>query len=440
LAPALVALQLAAIVALSVYTIFRFPIFDGVDEGAHVAYIAEVAEHGRIPWVGRDTVPWQVLAIQQRVYPRRSPLDPRRIGLAGSSYEGWQPPLYYVLAAPAFLIPSEYLNKVRAIRAFDLVLLLAAIGLLARLAREVFQAKWMLPFALALSVLLWPGVIVRAITVSNEALELALVCLFLLAAWRATADPAPRRMLAVGVCWALCILTQLSLVSLAPLLIAPLVTLGRRRPPPRAIVQGLGALVLPTGLLVPWLTMNLSRYHALVASSAAERLTATNFPPGPRSGLGALRSGVGRLGHALLPQEWWPEYRGVFGAALVALAAVPLLGLAIAARRPSVLRSRAAVILAAPLPLCLVVLAVVLLRDSWPPALFPRYLNPMLAPFMLFAAWALMQASPLLAGRSITALAGASTLAIGSVWAYMALAHYSTRLGASVGIHANAPP
>lgn len=105
----LMVVQITAIVVLSVYTIFRFPIFDGVDEGAHVAYIAEVAEHGRIPWEGRDLVPWQVLSIQQHVYPHRSPLDPRRSGLAGLSYEAWQPPLYYLVAAPAFLIPRDYL-------------------------------------------------------------------------------------------------------------------------------------------------------------------------------------------------------------------------------------------------------------------------------------------------------------------------------------------
>jgi len=185
--------------------------------------------------------------------------------------------------------------------------------------------------------------------------------------------------------------------------------------------------------------MNFSRYGVPVDSSMAERLTAVNFPPGPHSGLGALRSGLVRLGHAVLPQEWWPEYSGLPGQLIVALAALPLLALPAVLRRPSLLRSRAA-ILAAPLPLGLATLAVVLLKDSWPPALFPRYLNPMLAPTMLFAVWAWTRIWPHSARRSLLAIAGASTFAIGLVWLFMALAYYSPRIGSSLGIHANAPP
>jgi hypothetical protein len=98
----LMMLQVTAILVLGAVTVFRFHIFAEVDERAHLAYVQEVAEHGRIPWVGHNFVSWQELAIEQGTYPRPSSLDPRVLGVRGSSYEGWQPPLYYVLAAPAY--------------------------------------------------------------------------------------------------------------------------------------------------------------------------------------------------------------------------------------------------------------------------------------------------------------------------------------------------
>jgi hypothetical protein len=123
--------------------VFRFHIFAEVDERAHLAYVQEVAEHGRIPWVGRDYVSWQELAIERGTYPRSSGVNPRLLGLRGSSYEGWQPPLYYVFAAPAFLIPGDYHDKILAVRAFDLLLLLAAVASgIGRLTRVVLPQEW----------------------------------------------------------------------------------------------------------------------------------------------------------------------------------------------------------------------------------------------------------------------------------------------------------
>jgi hypothetical protein len=64
-------------------------------------------------------------------------------------------------------------------------------------------------------------VIVRAITVSDAALELPLVSLYVLALWNATATPRVRSLLVAGALAGLCILTQLTLVCLAPLLAVP---------------------------------------------------------------------------------------------------------------------------------------------------------------------------------------------------------------------------
>jgi hypothetical protein len=184
----LIALQILAIFAVGAVTVARFHIFAPVDERAHLAYVQEVAEHGRLPLLD-SYVPWQELAIEAHTYPRHSSLDPRLIGLRGISYEAWQPPLYYALAAPAFLIPGNYRDKVFAVRAFDLLLLLAAVEILALLAKAVFDKHWRVPYCLALSTILWPGIIVRAITTSNAALELPLVPLYVLVVGARRRDP-----------------------------------------------------------------------------------------------------------------------------------------------------------------------------------------------------------------------------------------------------------
>ena len=73
-------------------------------------------------------------------------------------------------------------------------------------------------YAAALSVLLWPGVIVRVITVSNAALELPLALLYVLAVWYASTRREPRLLLGAAGLLGLCLLTGLTLIFLAPLI------------------------------------------------------------------------------------------------------------------------------------------------------------------------------------------------------------------------------
>jgi 4-amino-4-deoxy-L-arabinose transferase-like glycosyltransferase len=430
----LMVLQIAAIVTLGAVTVSRFHVFAEVDERAHLAYVQEVAEHGRIPWVGRDHVSWQELAIEQGTYPRPSGLDPRVLGLRGSSYEGWQPPLYYVLAAPAFLIVHNYRDKVYAVRAFDLLLLLAAVVILAFLARAVFRRRWRAPYCLALSTLLWPGVIVRAVTVSNAALELPLVLLYVLVVWTATAKPRAWSLVAAGGVLGLCVLTQITLVCLAALLGFPLVRYLRRPRGRFALGAAVLTLALPLAMVAPWLASNESRYDALTASSLEERLTAPYGPAGPRSGSGAIASGLGRLTRAALPQEWWSEYKGLLGVILVALPALLLVAALPTMSRLPLLRTHAAGLLAAPLLLVIATLIGIVLLAAWPAALFPRYLNPMVAPFALFAALAWREAR--MREGSLLGLAALSSSVAGLIWFYLAGAYYFTNVGATLGIHA----
>jgi hypothetical protein len=137
---------------------------------------------------------------------------------------------------------------------------------------------------MALSTILWPGVIVRAITVSNADLELPLVLLCVLVVWNATSRPRPRSLIAASVLLGLCVLTQLTLVCLAVLLLVPLAKYLRERCDRLALGTATLTLALPLMLVAPWFALNESRYGALTGSTLVERLTAPNGPAAPIPG------------------------------------------------------------------------------------------------------------------------------------------------------------
>jgi hypothetical protein len=432
----LVALQIAAILVVGAVTAVRFHIFAAVDELAQVSYVQDVAEQGALPWLGRAYVSWQMEAVERDTYPRPSGVDPRHAGVGGYSYEAFQPPLYYLLAVPAFEITANYRDKVIAVRAFDLLLLTVAVATLGLLARAVFGRRWLPAYAVGLTVMLWPGVIVRAVTVSNAALELPLALLFLLAAWQASKRTEPWLLLSAAGLLGLCLLTAMTLIYLVPLLAVPLVALLRERGDRSALAAAGLAVALPLVLLAPWVASNELRYGALTAGSLAKALQAPLVDPtGASYGIGSVMSRLGRLDRAVLPQEWWSAYGKAWlafmlralPAALLAAALVPVL------MRPRLVWSRAAALLAAPIPLGVLTLAGIVVFFDWP-SFMPRYLNPALPALALFAAWALTSVQ--VRDRTMLALAGVASALAAFVWVYMAGAYYFTNVGAALGIHA----
>ena len=421
--------QVAAVVVLGAVTVERFHVFAEIDETAHVAYVQEVAEEGRLPVAGRDLVSPDVQAINDGTFPRRSPRPVTEMPFGGLSWEAHHPPLSYLVAAPAFAAAPDARAGVTAVRALDVVLLLGAVGLLALLARAVSGARWLAPFCLAMAVLLWPGVLVRAVTVSPTALELALTLAYLLALWRATVEGSRRWLLGAGALLGLCLLTKLTLVFLAPLLLVPLVRAVRER----ALGAAAGAAVLPGLVLAPWVVSNLDRYGALTPSEVARRVHEPPVnPTGERYGLDELAGEVPNLADAVLPQEWWGEYGTALGWGLRALA-VGLVVFAIVplVRRPALLREPGGLLLATPAPLVLGLLTATLLIGNW--ALFlPRFAYPALLPLALFAAWAWRRE------RVVAIAAAVATAVIFLVWIRMAGAYYFVDVGASLGIEA--PP
>ncbi len=196
----LIALQLTLIVVAGVLTATRFHFFSLIDETAHFDYVRVVAEERRLPVLGEDKMGFPVLALNAGLDPdaRPAPDVERPGGLGGESYQAFEPPLYYLLVAPAFSVTDDWSARVKLVRLAGLVFLLAAAALLYRFARRVFPDAHLLVFSVVLTALMWPGVIFRSVTVSNAPLELLLAVAYLYVLWRADEERDERRLLLAG--------------------------------------------------------------------------------------------------------------------------------------------------------------------------------------------------------------------------------------------------
>lgn len=435
----LVIAQLALILGIGVAVVARFPVWALVDERAHFTYVETVADHQRLPYSGRDFISPQTEAVDEGVYPRRARLDPRHRGLAGRSYESFQPPLYYVVAAPVFALSGDYTTKVRLLRIFNLLLVGAAIAILFLLAREVCGKRHLAAFSVALTAFLWPGVLVRSITISNASLELVLGLAVLLALWRATSRRDGRWLVAAGALMGLGLLTRLSIVYLLPLLIGAAIVLLRQdgwRTHVRAAVL---ALVLPPLVLAPWLAVNVDRYHALTASRIvrAEQEKSLN-PTGHRFVVADLPAKARGLENGVIAEEWWVEFlktrnrviRDVFFAIFL------LVPLALAFKMPRPGRRRVLALLAAPLGLGVVLMAIGTLAANWD-FFYPRYLAPAVVAYTLFGAAVL--SAVVRRERALAWTAVGLTVAFGLLWLSLSSVKPFTPRPAPPPAHAQLP-
>ena len=421
----LVVLQVMAVVVLGAATVARFHVWADVDERPHYDYVQTVAEDGRLPLL-TDLVHPEVQAITDRTWPAPSPVDPASRGLAGRSYEAFQPPLYYLLAAPAFLLEPDHLRKVKVLRALDLLLVLVAVGLLWPLARALRPEDPLLPFAAALTVVLWPALLVRGITVSNAALELPLATALLLVAWRVATAPRRRARVALGLLLGACLLTKSTLIALAPLVLLVAAVDWRRH---RDTAGTAAALALPAALLAPWLAFNLAHYDALTPSAAArEQQQPFVNPQQVEYGVGDAVERTGRMPDQVLPVEFLgqldvPWVRAATALVFAALF-VPAVVLAVVAPR-----RRTVWFFAVPVMTGYLMLVVTLLSANWP-SFNLRYLYPMLPAL----AAAVAAAVPPRGERLAWAVIAGCCVLLTAVWIDMAGAFYFTDAGDELGI------
>ena len=432
---ALVALQLIALLILAGVTVSRFRVWADIDERPHYDYVQKLAEEQRIPRP-TDLVSPEVQAITDRTWPRPSPTDPAAIGQAGRSFEAIQPPLYYVAAAPAFSVVSDHRDKVFAVRIFDALLLALTVLLLWRLARRVTADEGgsasapdaaLAGLSAALLVLLWPGMTVRGVTISNTPLELALATGFLLALWRADRDTRTPPIVLASVLLGLCLLTKLTLVLLVPLYLLVLLRRSRAGAPPWQWALA----AVPPLLLAPWLALNVDRYGSPTVDAVGSPGVA-----GPLRTAGVLDRiqdmphWAAKLLDGVLPQEWI----GQLDVGWVRVtASVLLLGLAAAGIAALVVGRRdwRVWFLALPALAGLASLVAVYTFTGSLEIFLLRYIYPALPPLALAAGIVLAGRAP---GRVQLAVLSVGTLAVFALWVRLAGFYWFNDIGAKLGI------
>lgn len=133
-----------------------------IDEEQHVDYIQHLVQDHTIPTVGQTylsesivdslfaTKRWEIFGWQTPVSQ-----DPHDMGLEGHSYEGYQPPFYYILLAPLYAsLPGGILAKLFALRWVMVGFSLLTLWMTYRIARRLFppSSRWPLLASLLLAV------------------------------------------------------------------------------------------------------------------------------------------------------------------------------------------------------------------------------------------------------------------------------------------------
>ena len=410
----LVAIQLAALLAAAVATAARFPVWALVDEAAHYDYVQSVAEDGRIPVLDEDLVHPEVLSIDEGLYPAPAREPARERGLFGRSYEGFQPPLAYLLATPVYVVPTSHEAKLRALRGLGVVWLAAAVFLTWLLARRVVPDAAPAAFSAALTFLLWPGVVVRAVTFSNAGLELVAGVALSLALWRALTERSDRWLVISGVLAGGALLTKLTLLAFVPAL-AIVAVHFLRAGRVRAVA---GAAAIPALLVAPWVALNLHNYGEPTGSSTVQTLMDPVLnPSGHDYGVGDLPAKHVSLLNAVLPDEWWVEFLSTAKRRLRDVFAVLVLALPVLAtlRVPSAERRPALVVLLLPLLAGVLLMSVSLLVENYD-AFYGRYLYGALPGFGVLAALGLRHA---LGERALAWWAAGATVLLLALWAHL---------------------
>ncbi|MCC6189004.1 MAG: glycosyltransferase family 39 protein [Anaerolineales bacterium] len=235
------------------------PAWQAPDEPAHYNYIRHLVEQRALPVLQPGDYDEAYL---NRLKAERFPPD---LPVASLRYEAWQPPLYYLLAAPVFALTGGDLLSVRL-----LTLLLGAgvVILTWHLARLLFpNALGLAPAAAGFAAFL-PQHVAMLAAANNDALAEVWtaaglwLCLQALLAPSSAARPARWRL---GVVLGLGFLTKLSTYPLAGLMGVTLLLLARReRWAPRRLAGAAAQVFVPAVLLGSlWWGRNLAVYGGL---------------------------------------------------------------------------------------------------------------------------------------------------------------------------------
>jgi 4-amino-4-deoxy-L-arabinose transferase-like glycosyltransferase len=239
------------------YAIYT-PSWQAPDEPAHYNYVRYLVEQRRLPVLQVGDYPHAYLKeITGAKFPPEMTIDPIR-------YEFWQPPLYYLLAVPIYLLFGGALIPLRLFSvACGAGLLIVAYGIV----HQVFPRNEVLALGAVAMIAFIPQHLAMTAAVNNDALaELILAGVV----WRLVRYVASdgqmgessgelRGLAVIGVLMGLGLLTKTSTVISVPLAVVAL-PLCRKRVGALSVV----CLLLPALLLVlPWLVRNATVYGGL---------------------------------------------------------------------------------------------------------------------------------------------------------------------------------
>lgn len=149
-----------------------------IDEQQHVHYIQYLGEDRSIPVVGETYLSPEIAdsVFQTRRHemfhwpPLHSP-NPKDMGLEGQSYEGYQPPLFYLLFAPLFkILPSDILIKVYGLRWAIVGLSLFTVWITYQIGRDLFPQDYALPVVICFLLVMIPERTISVSRVNNDVL------------------------------------------------------------------------------------------------------------------------------------------------------------------------------------------------------------------------------------------------------------------------------
>jgi 4-amino-4-deoxy-L-arabinose transferase-like glycosyltransferase len=246
------ALVLAAYLVLGSLYVLHTPAWQAPDEPAHYNYVRHVAETGSLPLLQPGDYPHAYLEeIKAARFPAHMSIAPLR-------YESWQPPLYYLLAAPVYRATG---GSLPALRLVSLLLGAGVVGTAYAIVRAGWPEQPELAAGAAAFVAFVPMHLAMTTAVNNDVLAELLIALI---AWRVLRQTAARNtgstaLVLTGLMLGLGLVTKLTVYYTAlPLALIGLWWMDRR---PGALVRHAALVLAPALLLVvPWLARNVTLY------------------------------------------------------------------------------------------------------------------------------------------------------------------------------------
>jgi hypothetical protein len=237
-----------------------------IDEEQHVHYVQSLAEQQAIPRVGQTTLSPEIATSvistgRWEHFHWVAPLspEPEDWGLEGQSYEGYQPPVYYLLLAPLYAaLSGDILTKLYALRWASVGLSLLTIVFAYQIGRRLVPQQPMFAYVACILLAVIPERTASISRVNNDILLEVIGAALILVCTQAVLDGmSARHSRLIGLLVGLGLLTKSAAVVL---LVPTAVTLCANRRSPHLLrhiawVAGIASL-----LVVPWTIRNLVVY------------------------------------------------------------------------------------------------------------------------------------------------------------------------------------